>query len=99
MPTLNFSCSYALKQLEFKLSKQNIGERKEETLAKKQLQTQQQQTERFKVMQQQQEQSRAMMALLKKLTNKSSLDLCQQSGFTAYSAAPGTAQGVGLGEL
>ena len=41
----------------------------------------------FKVMQQQQEQSRAMMALLEKLTNKWSLDLCQQSGFTAYFAA------------
>ena len=72
MSTLNLSCSYALKQLEFKLFKKtaSIGERKEETLAKQQLQTQQQQTEMFKVMQQQQEQSRAMMALLEKLTNK-----------------------------
>ena len=50
-------------------------------------------------MQQQQEQLRAMMVLLEKLTNKWSLDLWQQSGLTAYFAAPGTAQGVGLGEL
>lgn len=64
--------NYELKQQEFKMLKEQ-----QEAMAKQQLQTQQQQTEMFKVMQQQQQQqSWAMMALLEKLANKWSMDLC-----------------------
>ncbi|XP_068671342.1 mRNA export factor GLE1-like [Montipora foliosa] len=95
--------NYEMKQQEFTMLKvqQALEREKMETMVKQQLQTQlfkvlqqqqqqsQQQlvTTQMMMVQQQQEQSRAKMALLRKFTNKRSMDLCQKAGFAAYSAA------------
>ena len=77
------------------MAKQQLQSQQHQTEMFKVLQQQQQQQQsqqqlvntQMMMMQQQQEQSRAMMALLEKLTIKWSMDLCQKSGFAAYFAA------------
>ena len=64
------------------MAKQQLQTQQQQTEMFKVMQQQQQQSQQqllntqMMMMQQQQEQSRAMMALLEKLTNKCSMDLC-----------------------
>ena len=83
--------NYELKQQEFKMlkeqqeamAKQQLQTQQQQTEMLKVMQQQQQQSQQqllntqMTVMQQQQEQSRAIMALLEKLANRCSMDLCR----------------------